>query len=456
MEFSAGESEEGGGGTAVTYAFPSIQGDEMATEDKDKEQIQALMDARVRALREKEVSALMRDHAPDIVSFDVVDPLQYLGLEEARQRAEEWFSSLQAPIALEMRDLTIAAGDEVAFCHSLNHINGKLEAGGELSMWVRSTVCFRKVDGEWVVTHEHTSVPFDTETGKASLGLSPEDKKADSIPETTGRAEGNYAPVNGLNMYYEVHGTGKGVPLVLLHGAFSAIGTSFGNVLPGLAATRKVIGVELQGHGHTADAERGLSYEQMADDTATLLRYLGIESADFFGYSLGAGVALQIAIRHPEVARKLALASVTYTNDGFHPGLLDGMEGLKPEHLMGSPWHDEYMRTAPRPEDFPNLVEKIKYMDLHTDDVPADVIRAIRAPILIIIGDSDIVRPEHAVELFRLLGGGVIGDNVGIPNSQLAVLPGTAHTTLVNRADWLVSMITQFLDAPMPKAADSE
>jgi pimeloyl-ACP methyl ester carboxylesterase len=261
---------------------------------------------------------------------------------------------------------------------------------------------------------------------------------------------GNYASVNGLEMYYEIHGTGR--PLVLLHGAFSAIGTSFGNVLPELAKTRQVIAFEMQGHGRTADIDRPLSMEQMADDTAAALQQLGIENADFFGYSTGGGVVLQVAIRHPEMARKLVLASVAYKLDGVHPGLMEGLAEMKPEMMFGSPWHEEYMRIAPRTEDFATLFAKKTQMDRNLKDVPAEVIESIKSPTLLIIGDSDIIRPEHAVEMFRLLGGGVAGDVAGLPNSQLAILPGTTHVTLVERADLLVSMITAFLDAPMPDA----
>jgi pimeloyl-ACP methyl ester carboxylesterase len=261
---------------------------------------------------------------------------------------------------------------------------------------------------------------------------------------------GNYAEVNGLNMYYEIHGTGQ--PLVLLHGAFSAIGTSFGELLPSLAETQQVIAFEMQAHGRTADIDRPLSIEQMADDTVAALRQLGIEEADIFGYSMGAGVALQIAIRHPEVVRKLVLASVTYNLSGVHPGLMEGLENMRPEDMAGSPWYEEYTRIAPNPEDFATLFAKKTQMDREIQDLPAEAIEAIKAPTLLIIGDSDIVRPEHAVEMFRLLGGGVAGDIAGLPNPRLAVLPGTTHVTLVDRADWLVSMIGEFLDAPMPDA----
>ena len=263
-------------------------------------------------------------------------------------------------------------------------------------------------------------------------------------------AQTGYASVHGLEMYYEIHGTGQ--PLVLLHGALSAIGTSFGKVLPSLAETRRVVAVELQAHGRTADIDRPLSYEQMADDTAALLREIGVENADIFGWSMGGGVALQVAIRHPEVVRRLVLASVTYNSGGLHPGILAGIEHLTPEALAGSPFQEECARIAPNPEDWPMLIAKVKQLDGRVQDWLPEDIRSIGAPALLIIGDSDIVRPEHALEMFRLFGGGVAGDIAGLPNSQLAVLPGTTHVGLVERADWLLSMIVEFLDAPMPRA----
>jgi pimeloyl-ACP methyl ester carboxylesterase len=260
--------------------------------------------------------------------------------------------------------------------------------------------------------------------------------------------QGNYADVNGLQMYYEIHGQGQ--PLVLLHGALSSIEVDFGQVLPALAETRQVIAIEQQGHGHTADIDRPLTYEQMADDTAALLRQLNIEQADFFGYSMGGGVALQIAIRHPELVRKLVLAAAAYNSGGYHPGILAGEQVMQPEDLAGSPFETAYASTAPSPENWPALIEKIKQLDGQVQDWLPQDIQAIAAPTLLIYGDSDIVRLEHAVDLFRLRGGAVAGDIVGLPNAQLAVLPGTTHLTLVNRAEWLHSMITEFLDAPMP------
>lgn len=268
------------------------------------------------------------------------------------------------------------------------------------------------------------------------------------MSESKRQAGGSYISVNGLDMYYEIHGEGQ--PLVLLHGAFSAIGTSFGKILPELAQSRQVIAFELQGHGRTADIDRPMTLEGMAEDVAAALPQLGIEQADVLGYSSGGSVALHFATRHPEMLRKLILMSVSYTLSGVHPGLMEGIGEMKPEMMYGSPWHDEYLRIAPRPEDFPRLFEKKTQMDRQIKDFSEEALRGIKAPTLLIIGDSDLIRPEHAVEMFRLLGGGVFGDTpAGLPNSQLAILPGTSHVTLVDRAELLVPMINSFLDAPI-------
>jgi pimeloyl-ACP methyl ester carboxylesterase len=257
--------------------------------------------------------------------------------------------------------------------------------------------------------------------------------------------EGNYAEVNGLKMYYEIHGTGS--PLVMLHGAFMTIG-AMGALVSALAEARRVVAVELQGHGHTADIDRPLCYEQIADDVAALLRHLGIEQADVFGYSMGGGAALQLAMRHPKLVRKLVVASASSTSDGVHPEVWEGIEQITPELFAGTPWKEEYDRVAPNPEAFPTLVEKMKQLDSQPFTWPPDEIRAIAAPTMIIVGDSDGTTPEHAVELFRMRGGGVFGDLAGLPSARLAILPGTTHVGLIHRADWLAPMIGEFLDAP--------
>lgn len=249
---------------------------------------------------------------------------------------------------------------------------------------------------------------------------------------------------NGPRMYYEIHG--EGLPLVLLHGALSATGSSFGKYIPGLARTHQVIALEMQAHGHTADVDRPLRIRTMADDTVAALRELGVEEADFFGYSMGAGIALQIALRHPKLVRKLVVASLTFNKSGFHPGLLEGLAQLRPEHLAGSPWQQEYAGVAPNRDNWPQLVEKVKDMNFNLPEWSDEEIRSIAAPTLIAIGDSDVV-PEHAVQMFRLLGGGVSGDTpAGLPRSRLAVLPGTSHTMMVDRAEMLLPMLSAFLD----------
>ena len=262
----------------------------------------------------------------------------------------------------------------------------------------------------------------------------------------SGESGGNYAEVNGLKMYYEIHGAGS--PLVVLHGAFMTIG-AMGAFVAALAEAHQVVAVELQGHGHTADVDRPLSYEQMADDVAALLRHLGIERLDVFGYSMGGGVALQLAMRHPTLVRNLVIASASSTSDGVYPEVWAGIDQITPELFEGSPWKEEYDRVAPDPAAFPTLVEKMKQLDGQPFSWPPDEIREISAPTMVVIGDSDGTTPEHAVELFRLRGGGVFGDLAGLPDAQLAVLPGTTHVGLIGRAAWLAPMIDEFLDAPM-------
>jgi pimeloyl-ACP methyl ester carboxylesterase len=272
-----------------------------------------------------------------------------------------------------------------------------------------------------------------------------------ATPTTGTTTRTGYAPVNGLQMYYEIHGSGE--PLVLLHGAFGSIDL-WGPILTGLAEHHQVIAVELQGHGHTADIiDRPLGYEQLADDVAGLLDHLGIAQADVAGYSMGATTGLQLAMRHPEQVRKLVAISANYRSDGYYPELLAGLQMMTLETFAGTPYEDAYLRHAPNPEDFPVLVEKQKVLPQDFAFADEDV-AAIAAPTLLIYGDSDVVRPEHAVALFRLLGGGVPGDLVDLPSSQLAILPGITHGTIVlERTDELVAMIDAFLAAPMPDAA---
>jgi pimeloyl-ACP methyl ester carboxylesterase len=286
-----------------------------------------------------------------------------------------------------------------------------------------------------------------------SIGAAPQSAVARNSNPKDANMSGRYATVNGLKMYYETHGGNPGgpdlPPLVLLHGAMSTIDTDFSKVLPRLAATRRIIAIEQQGHGHTADIDRPLTYEQMANDTAELLKKLDVRNADFFGYSMGGGIVLQVAKRHPSLVRRLIFAgAASYNPSGFYSELIEAQRTLKPEQMAGTPFERAYAKVAPHPEAWPRLVEKTKQLDLAWAGFPPDDLRAIKIPTLLIIGDADVVRPEHTVEMFRLLGGGVAGDLHGLPPAQLAVLPGTTHITLVDHVDWLASMVTAFLMAP--------
>jgi pimeloyl-ACP methyl ester carboxylesterase len=259
-----------------------------------------------------------------------------------------------------------------------------------------------------------------------------------------------YAPANDLNLYYEVHG--EGPPLILLHGAYMTV-EMMAPLTEGLAGTRQVIVPEMQAHGRTGDVDRPLSYEQMADDTAALLRHLELEQADVVGYSMGGGAALQLAIRHPALVRRLVVISAGFRYDAMPPEAIAMFPSITPEMFAGSPMETEHQRLSPDPDGFPKLVEKLKTLDTTDFAWPEDDIRAIAAPTLIVLGDSDGVRLEHAVEFFKLRGGGVMGDLSGLPESQLAVLPGTTHfvppgSGVLDRADWLRAMIPPFLDPP--------
>lgn len=256
---------------------------------------------------------------------------------------------------------------------------------------------------------------------------------------------GRYAHVNGLDMYYEVHGSGK--PLIMLHGALSSIETSFGALLPVLAEHRQVIAVEQQGHGRTADTCRPLTIEHMADDTVALLRQLGMERADVLGYSMGAAIALDIGLRYPDMAEKLVLASVSFSPSGLHPELLADLDQTTPDALAGSPYEQEYLRVAPNPQDWPVLIRKNTQLDQHIPDLDPKLVASLAPPALLVIGDSDIITLEHAVRMFRLLGGGVPGDITGLPRCQLAILPGTTHACVPAQTGVLETIIPAFLDA---------
>jgi pimeloyl-ACP methyl ester carboxylesterase len=260
--------------------------------------------------------------------------------------------------------------------------------------------------------------------------------------------KGSYAPVNGLKLYYEIHGSGE--PLVLLHGGVGAI-EMFGPTLPALSATRKVVAVDLQGHGHTADIDRPLSFELMGDDVAALIKHLKIERADVMGYSLGGGVALQTAIRHPEVVRKLVIVSAPIKREGWYPEVLEGMAqmGLEAAKTMTqSPLYQLYPDA-----DWAALFTKLGDLLRQDYDWSKDV-AAIKSPMMIAFADADAVRTAHVMEFFTLLGGGRQDaglDGSGRPTARLAILPGMTHYDILSFPA-LAALVTIFFDTPMQEA----
>lgn len=261
--------------------------------------------------------------------------------------------------------------------------------------------------------------------------------------------KGSYASVNGLTMYYEIHGTGE--PLVLIPGGLMTI-DMMGQIVPSLARSRQVIAIEPQAHGHTSDIDRPLTYEQMADDTAALIEHLSLGRADVLGFSVGGGVALQAAVRHPDVVRKLVVVSGTYRGDGEYPEIRAFTSSFDPAMPALTANREAYVNAAPTPEGWAPLVAKMRQLLSEEYDWSKDV-AAIHAPTLILLGDADTLPPAHVVELFKLLGGGTAASAMGgLANAQLAVLPGTTHFSILRRIDLLLAIIAPFLDAPMPEA----
>jgi len=251
-------------------------------------------------------------------------------------------------------------------------------------------------------------------------------------------AQKGHAQVNGVQLYYEVHGSAgeSGTPLVMLHGGGSTFETSFGEILPALSRTRRVIVYDRQGHGRTADVDRPFSFRQSAEDAVGLLRALGIARADFMGFSNGGQIALQIALTHPEVVRKLVIELAMFSRDGADPTFWEGFGRARLED-MPAELREEYLRVAPRPADLTAMFWKsVEQMKTFQGWTPEEL-RSIRAPSLVLLGDRDVVRPEHGVALYRLL-----------PHAQLAILPDTDHRAICHPPAWLPTLIATFLDAP--------
>jgi pimeloyl-ACP methyl ester carboxylesterase len=258
----------------------------------------------------------------------------------------------------------------------------------------------------------------------------------------------SYADVNGLSLYYEEHGAGE--PLVLLHGGLGAA-ELWAPVLPALAAGRRVIAVDLAGHGHTADVDRPFRAEAMADDVAALIEHLGLERADVMGYSLGGHVALCTAIQHPDRVRRLVLVSIAFRRDGNHADAIAAMDAMSAgaaDMIKQSPIGRLYARIAPRPDDFATLVAKTADL-VKVDYDRTDDVRRMTMPTMLVYADADSVRPDHIVEFFALLGGGLRDagwDGAHRPVARLAVLPGHTHYD-VSTSPALAPAVIPFLEA---------
>ena len=258
-----------------------------------------------------------------------------------------------------------------------------------------------------------------------------------------------YAPVNGLKMYYEVHGSGD--PVVLLHGSFMTITNNWTQWIGELSKTRKVIAIEMQGHGRTADTARDITDENLADDVAALLEQLKIPRADLIGYSMGGAVAMQCAIRHPDKVRKVVIISSYFRRDGVVKEALDAIPKLTADDFKGSPIEAEYKKLSPTPDEFPNFVKRLLATASRGHDISADQLKATTAPMFFIHGDADGVRLEHISEMYRLKGGEIHGDMRPRSASRLAILPNTTHVTLMDRRSVIIPMMNDFLDAKPQK-----
>ena len=263
---------------------------------------------------------------------------------------------------------------------------------------------------------------------------------------------GNYADVNGIKLYYEI--SGSGYPLILLHGGLGAM-SMFGENLPALAEARQVIAVDLQGHGRTADIDRPIRVQSMAEDIAALIKHLRLDRPDVMGYSMGGGVAMFLAARHPELVRKVVLVSTYLKRTSVYPELLAQQAQVGPEMadaMKQTPMYQLYASIAPRVEDWPRLLGKMGEMMKEDFDYTKDF-SSIKAPTMIVAGDAEMFPPSHAVEMFELLGGGKRDggwDGSGISNARLAILPGVTHYAM-GLAPALAPTVARFLDEPMPE-----
>lgn len=257
-------------------------------------------------------------------------------------------------------------------------------------------------------------------------------------------AKTGYAPVNGLKVYYEIYG--EGAPLVLLHGAYLSIDMNWGQIIPELSKKRKVIALELQGHGRTADVTRAISYPSLASDVAGVMKFLKIDSADIFGYSFGGTVAIQLAIKNPELVKKLIVVSASYKHEGLLPEGREMLKTFQNTFFDNTPLMSDYKRLAPDTAHWHAFVDKMIKFDNTDFNLGEEKIKTIKAPVLLVMGDNDGFDLTHTIATYRLLGGGVFGDMAGLPKSQLAILPGKTHVSLMMDTEKILSTINPFLN----------
>ena len=265
-------------------------------------------------------------------------------------------------------------------------------------------------------------------------------------------SQSGYVAARGLRMYYEIHG--EGPPLVLIHGTTATIQSSFGAIIPLLARTHRVIGLEMQAHGHTADIDRPLSFEGMADDVDAALEQLHVARAEVVGWSMGGNVALELAIRHPARVKGLILSGTTYALGGMQQPVIDGIRNATPATVPAE-FHAEYARVAPDPSAWPRHIAKVRELWLSWQGIPLEAIRGIGVPALVLAGDADAVRAEHTLALFNLFQRSQVarfkpGDAAAaMSSSELAILPGTSHATFQDRPVLVAELIEQFLSRGM-------
>jgi len=256
-------------------------------------------------------------------------------------------------------------------------------------------------------------------------------------------AESGYAPVNGLKIYYEVYGEGK--PLILLHGAFMTIETNWGQLIPELSKTRKVIAVELQGHGHTPFSDRKLDQATLASDVEGVMKHLKVDSADVVGYSMGGSIAYKLTIQSPKRVKKLVIISSTYKSTGWKPEIAGAFKNMKPEMFANTPMKTAYDAVAPDKTKWTKFIEQMIVFAGTTFDMGDANIAKITSPVLIIAGDNDGLDKVELSKTYQLLGGDKFADMGPMPKSHLAIVPGQGHVSLMMQTKTILAYLNDFL-----------